>query len=152
MESPQITEAVLKAMTSAKGDLMPVALDYFESVQDKEEYLTSLSALFGQGNSDQRLLLIESLSEFEDPPMALLTKIGETLSEIESYQEVHRFLTYLEEQEISTEGLLESIAKLLEHPKFFFSRRAYWFLEKQDLPESLQKKAAAFKEAHGDRL
>ena len=149
---PELAKTVLEAMKSAGKDQILLAMAYLKKAQKEGDYLKSLSKLFEDGNSEQRLMFIESLNDYSEPPMELILGISQHISILESYQELHRFLTYLEKLELNNEKVKTHVSELLSHKKFFYSRRAYWFLEKQELSDELKQKVNLFKQKYEDRL
>ena len=139
-------------MKGADKDSIPPAINYLKSSQNNEDFVNSLKTLFTQSDSDKRLMLIDSLNSFDTPPLELVKEISNQLNQLKSYQEIHRYLIYVENKSLCNEHLAKNICKLLNHPKFFFSRRAYWFLEKQELTGEIQKKMDAFYKTHEERL
>jgi hypothetical protein len=53
---------------------------------------------------------------------------------------------------IKSQKAIEKALPLLKHEKFFVARRAFWYLDEQELPDPIRKKVDAFYEAHEARL
>ncbi|MCH2208466.1 MAG: hypothetical protein MK132_21710 [Lentisphaerales bacterium] len=148
----EVVGSTIAAMRNSHVDLMPLAIKYLQSADAAVPYEASFQSLLTQVSAAKVLLLIESFYEYEKPPLALVVEVSKHLNNFKNYQEIHRFLSYIESHQIITEEILENVSKLLEHPKFFFSRRAYNFLEEQQLPEDLKKKVKNYLEKYADRL
>ena len=52
----------------------------------------------------------------------------------------------------TSEQVLTSTAAVLDHENFFMARRAFWFLEKKELPPDLKQKLGTFRSKNADRL
>ena len=150
--SEKVVDETIKALRTTQKDLLPLALRYLKAASKVEPYNDSFKKLLEQSSSEKVLLLVESLYENESSSYKQVLAVSRHLNEFKNYQEVHRFLTYVELQNMSKLELLDNISKLMDHPKFFFSRRAYFFLKEYKLSKKLQNKVDSYAEKFKDRL
>lgn len=142
--------------SSKKGDeiLTEPALAYFrETASSDQVYYDSIIRLFSEADSKKRLIILQALiADTQKPVAGFYDRLCDYLPQLESYYEVHLFLSMMEKRNASSSQLIEKAVELLKHPKFFVSRRAYGFLDKQTLPANLQKPVDAYFTKNQDRL
>ena len=139
-------------MKNGNDDLVSRAVKYLKEADGIVPYKDSFCKLMALSISGINLYLIESLYEYEKPPEDFVIAVSQHIHNFKKYQELHRFLTYLEDRNISNPQLLDNILKLLKHPKFFFSRRAYYFLENNFSGDKLKNELKEYYEKHEVRL
>ena len=147
-------EAVIDRAGKGDETLIKPALAYLrETAPTDQTYYDSIVSLFSEADSKKRLLILEAVvSDPQTPVVGFYDQLCDYLPELESYYEVHLFLNLMEKRNGSSSKVAEKATELLKHPKFFISRRAYWYLEKQTLPVNLKKSAEAFYIKNKDRL
>ena len=118
--SKQLVADTVAAIKTSGSSLLPLALSYLQSANSIVPYEEPFKVLLEQSSSEKTLALVESLYKYEAPPYELVMVVSQHLHAFESYQEVHRFLSYVEHHDLSNTQLLENIARLLDHPKFSF--------------------------------
>jgi len=152
--APAVFAAVIDRCKRGDPSLVDPALAYLRQAAPSDQaYYDAIVELFSVPDSKKRVLILEELSSKEQQAAAgFYDQLCDYLPSLESYFEVHRFLTLMEEQNPGSTKVAEKTAKLLQHKKFFISRRAYWFLEKQTLPADLQKVVDDYAGENEDRL
>jgi hypothetical protein len=147
-------DAILASATKGHEDLVNPTLAYLGKAAPGEEVRDdAILRLFAGTGSKQRVLILDALT---DSPAkrtpAFHDRLCDHLPSLETYYEVHLFLTLMEAKNPSSPKVLQKTAKLLDHEKFFVSRRAYQHLAKHTLPEDIQRRVDAYAEEHQDRL
>ena len=144
--------------------LKPTMAYLSETAAEPGDYYDAIIKLFAESDSKKHLLILESLMSDKnkagdgvtESDQKLLSEFYDRLCDylpgLESYYEVHLFLTLMEKKNAGSSTVVEKAADLLKHKKFFVSRRAYWFLEKQNLPEDVRKRVDAYYSENEDRL
>ena len=134
--------------------LVGLALDYLKAaLPDESAYYCSLAMVFDGCSEEKRVFLLRRLTSSPDEiPEGALDLLSAAVPKFESHHELHLFLSLVAVRKAGSETISRNVATLLAHRKFFVSRRAYWYLEKQELPEAIQAKVDAFYRMHGDRL
>ena len=150
----QTKAKIIDSMKGGSDELIAPAIDYLnESSQNTEEYFSSLARIYENCSSKKRVYITTALSkETRSISYSLCDRLSAKISELESYHEVHLLLTLFEQRKVWSKLIETNAVKLLDHPKFFFSRRAYWFLKKQKLSPEVQSKVDAFFKKHQLRL
>ena len=88
---------------------------------------------------------------FSNMERTLIEELSKSLPELETHHEVHLFLKLLRKRTVPS-AVIDQVAKLLDHDKFFVGRRAFWYLDERELSPPQRKKVDAFFEKHQDRL
>lgn len=151
----QVTvDTVIKSLEKGSDELIKPALEFLSAAAaDKEEYFQHLLKVFDISSSEKRVFIITSLSKSNVlPSQEILDKLADYLPELQSYHEVHLLLTLFENNKKWSQIIEVNSAALLDHKKFFFSRRAYWFLSKQKLSPEVKKKVDAYYQKNELRL
>jgi hypothetical protein len=146
--------AVIACCKEGDSSLVTPTLAYLRQAAPSDQvYFDSIVDLFSSPDSKKRLLILEDLTSGTRKPLAgFYDRLSDFLPSLESYFEVHRFLTLMETENPGSTKVARKAAELLKHQKFFVSRRAYWFLEKQQLPADLRKSAEEYFRENEDRL
>lgn len=141
---------------SQQGDpsLMESSLAYLkENATNTASYEQALVHLFAEQNTKKRLFILEKLTA--DPPATtggFYNQLSSYLPQLTTYIEVHLFFKLIEENQAQSPLITQRATQLLNHKKFFVSRRAYSYLKKQKLDADLQKVVDEYQEKHKDRL
>ena len=150
----QTIQKVMASLQKGHADLVDPAMSYLKAAhpQDADFYAT-LTHVFDQCDEEKRVLLLRRLTEKKEafPPEAL-DRLSSTLPKFASHHELHMFLNLVTQNKAQSDTISRNVAHLLSHRKFFVARRAFWYLEKQNLPKDLQTKVDAFQEKHKERL
>ncbi|MFV1994718.1 MAG: hypothetical protein ACC661_04725 [Verrucomicrobiales bacterium] len=154
ISSPELTDMVIARSKDGDGILLVSALAYLrETAPSDQAYYDSIVSIFSATDSRKRLLILDVLSKESQQPVAgFYDRLCDYLPELESYYEVHLFLELMEKRNPASAVVAVKAAELLQHEKFFVSRRAYWYLEKRTLPANLRKLVDAYYDANKDRL
>jgi hypothetical protein len=146
--------AVVATLKSGSDELMDSGMPYLKAAcATPEDYCEALFEVFADGSSKQRGLIIEALGdESLTLPVGYLDKLSADLPKFESHHEVHLFLTLMEKRNAGSKTAPVNAAKLLANKKFFIARRAFWYLEKQNLEADVKTQVDAFLKKHEDRL
>jgi len=139
-------EVVISSMQSGGDDLIGPALEYLEKASlDFNDYLSTVDIIFSDCSSGKRVYIITALTKDKrSVGKSLFNSMSQKLYSLESYHEVHLILSLLEKRKVWTSDIEANAVKLLDHPKFFYSRRAYWFLKKHQLNPANQKKVDSY--------
>lgn len=109
--------------------------------------------IFSTSGSKKRVLILEALlGPPRKPAPAFCDRLSDHLPDLDTYYEVHLFLTLMEQRNAASAKLTRKTAALLDHDKFFVSRRAYQHLAPQELPPKIRKRVEAYEDLHRDRL
>jgi len=103
-----------------------------------------LALLFTELDMEGRVYLLGVLDAESTITGSLLDKFSQGLKNVNTYYELHRFLSLVEKQQQVSEIILTRVSRFLEDENFFIARRAFLFLEKQSLNEPMAKQVAAF--------
>ena len=147
-------DAVIARSRKGHETLIKPTLAYLrETTPSDQVYYDSIVSIFSAADSKQRLLIIEALiADTQKPVAGFYDRLCVYLPELESYYEVHLFLKLMEKRNAASAKVAMKAAGLLKHQKFFVSRRAYWYLEKQKLSADLRKLVDAYHDKNEDRL
>ena len=108
-------------------------------------FYEQLGSLFGDTNRRGQLYLLDLLAKEKKLPQLLYGHLVAQIPRLGEYYELHLLLSLLEKGDYASAQALTNAAPVLDHENFFMARRAFWFLEKQELPPALEKKVKAFK-------
>ncbi len=152
--SPKAVDTVVVGIQNSGDALVVPAMDYLQSaLPDPQEYYAALAKAFDHCSDGKRVILLSHLADSKASfPPGALDRLSFALPGFESHHTLHLFLNLVTSKQAGSETISRNLAPLLAHKKFFVARRAYWYLEKQDLPEDLRKKAEAFHLKFQDRL
>ncbi|MCM8535894.1 MAG: hypothetical protein NE334_08160 [Lentisphaeraceae bacterium] len=147
-------DAVIRCVQTGGDELIKPCLDYLQlASKTTPAYHQNLVKVFDNCSSKKRVFILDFLGKSDE---AIATKIYEGLAaklpELTTFHEINMFLTLVEKKGVKSTFINSQTAELLSHKKFFFSRRAYWFLEKQELTGEIQKKTSQYKEKYAERL
>ena len=147
-------EKVIGSLQNGHTDLVDPALGYLKAAHPKDsDYYTTLTKVFDQSDEEKRVLLLRRLTENKEGfPAGALDQLSTVLPMFASHHELHMFLNLVTKNKAESETISHNVAHLLSHRKFFVARRAFWYLNDQDLPKDLQSKVDAFKEKYKERL
>ena len=126
---------------------------YLENA-NKEVYINSLKRLFFNGKKAQRLGVVTSLKSYKSNINSnYFDELSTQLSTLKSYQEINAFLNLLQNKDISSKVISDSVSKLmLNNSNFIIARRAYWFLKKQELTQAQQEELNQFYKKYKNKL
>lgn len=146
--------AVIASMKKGGDELIEEAVAYLKSASESsDDFFQSLYDIYADSSSDKRVYILTSLAESSDlPSAAFYDLLSSKILNLKSYHEVHLLLTLFEKRKAWSPTIEKNVVLLLEHPKFFFSRRAYWFLKKHKVSTENQSKVNAFFKKHQFRL
>ena len=145
---------VIAALQTAHTDLVDPTLGYLRAaLPEADDYYTALAEVFDKSDEEKRVILLRRLSEQKEPfPPGALDRLSAVLPKFSSHHELHLFLHLVTSRKAESETISKNVVTLLSHRKFFVARRAYWYLDKQELPKALQARVDAFYQKHEDRL
>ena len=102
--------------------------------------------LFISSNNKDRIDLLKFLSSREDLPGSLFDRMSEALPEMNTYWELHLFISIVEKHGYVSQPILTQISRLLENEDFFLARKAFWYLETQTLSQQIKNRVQVFRE------
>ena len=140
--------AVIGSMKSGGDELIGAALEYLNlASKNSDEYFNAVGKIYADCSSNKRVFITTSLTkDTRTPPKGFYSKLSQSLKALQSYHEVHLLLTLFDKRKAWSADIEKNVIELISHPKFFFSRRAYWFLKDKKLtPENKQKLDAYYK-------
>ena len=154
LNNKETLKRVIDHFPAMSKDLVELALEYLEDAATSQAARQeTLLRVFAKATADQRVVILDRLvAEAESAPSGFYDQLSEQLPEFDSYYEVHLFLNLMERRNPGSAAVIQHTLPLLKHEKFFVARRAFWFLNKQDLTKEQNEKVDAFYEAHADRL
>lgn len=148
----QTADAVIDLASGASQQLSKQLLKYVEQAPSVL-YYDAMGRLFNNGDDKQRIMYLNSLLETENiPPPGFYDKFSQQLCHLNSYQEVNILLNIFENKKLSSTEIIKQALCLLDHDKFLIARRAYWFLESQDLPAAAHERVELFERNYSDKL
>ncbi len=152
--STQTVKRVVANIPAFHDDLVVPALGYLQAaLPDEPKYYAKLAGVFEECGEEKRILILGLLAKNQAGfPKGALEQLSAALPKFNSHHELHLFLTLVTARQAGSETISRNVAHLLSHRKFFIARRAYWYLEKQDLPEEIQAKVDSFYHKFMDRL
>lgn len=131
--------------------LLKEALTYMEKASSKN-YLTALSELFFKGGKEQKLAAIRSLKYSKVKiPKPYLDSLSKEFNQLESFQEVSVLINLMEIKNPKSSIVINNMMSLLDSD-ILISRRAYWFLRKQELNPKQEKKLKKYERQNNDKL
>ncbi len=156
ISSPAILDITTRRLKQGSTTLVDPALLYLQSLSTDshaDPYHRTIESLFGSASEPKRIKYMESLAAARQPPPAgYHDRLSRHLATLDTYYEVHLLLCLMESQERSSPEVVRQTLPLLDGNEFFIARRAFRFLQNQDLTEPQQRKVEAFRLAHQDRL
>ena len=146
--------AVIESMKIGGDELIESAVAYLKKAsKTPADYFRSLQQIFVDCSSNKRVFILTSITEDSQLPSAsFYDLLSKSIPDLKSYHEVHIMLTLFEKRKAWSPEIENNVVELLNHPKFFFSRRAYWFLKKNKVSAVNQPKVDAFFKKHQLRL
>ncbi len=153
---PDVVDAVIELTRRADATLLEPALNFLRMVSENsgsDVYFTAIEQLFTSADKKSRAVYLKSLRDQSLPaPAGYYDRISRWLPAMTTYQEVDLLLDLLIDRHASAQQVVRQAIPLLECDSFLAARRAYYFLEKQDLRETERKQVERFRERHKDRL
>ena len=140
---PVTVATVTVSVAQFKAVIEP-ALNYLSHTKG---YPGAVVQILAAADSDTRVALLEHLTKNPISDSTFHDRLCDYLPTLGTYFEVHLFLSMIKSQKA-----IEKALPLLKHEKFFVARRAFWYLDEQELPDPIRKKVDAFYEAHEARL
>ena len=133
------------------SELFKLGLHYFENAP-AEIYFNAIEGMYAKLDEKLTLEVLNSLLKSKNnPTKAFFESIGASILASKSYQEITLFYRLLEKNAIvSTKINTESLALL--HEDIVISRRVFWFLKSQQLPDEQAQIVHAFYTKHKDNL
>lgn len=146
--------ALVEAVKKGGDELIAAALEYLnEASENSADYFESVQTIYSDCSSKQRVYISTALTKDErSVPKGFYNGLSMSIKDLDSYHEVHLLLSLFENKKAWSEEIESNVIKLLDHPKFFFSRRAYWFLKKHQLNAENKKSLEAYFKKHQFRL
>lgn len=145
--------AVMEVMRDGENDRMEAGLAYLRTAFPAPvAYYEHLGLLFGNSKRPAQIYLLNLLAVEEKLPDVLYESLVAQIPRFGEYYELHLLLNLLESRHYVSKQVLTNAAAVLDNENFFMARRAFWFLQKQELPADLQQKVKTFQEKHADRL
>jgi hypothetical protein len=156
IHDPTLLEKVIRQVQEGSVCLVKPAIAYFKSMATDTQadvYYHTMERLFLSGSEPKRILYINSLAATtQAPPAGYFDRLSSMLSTLETYYEVHRLLNLMEARNPSSSEVTRRVQRLLDHPRFFIARRAYYYLKDQSLTTDQRKRMEAFRLKFHDRL
>jgi len=148
--------AVIGGAENGSTALVRAALQYLQGTtteRDADTYYESIERLFPTAEKQNRLLYLGALSKpTQPPPAGYYDRVSEWIPLQTTYYEVHLLLNFLKSGGASSPHATEQIMAVLDNSNFLIARRAFWYLENQQLTPAQKLKVDAFRETHHDRL
>ena len=146
--------AVIRCVQAGGDELIKPSLEYLQSASKAvTAYHQNLVKVFDNCSSKKRVFILDFLGKSDDQvAVTVYEGLAHKLPELTTFHEINMFLTLVEKKSVKSDFINSQAAELLSHKKFFFSRRAYWFLEKQELNADVKKKTSQYKEKFAERL
>ena len=146
--------AIINSIKKGGDQLIGPALAYLKlAAKTPSEYFESVQKVYSDCSSKKRVYISTAITEDKaQPPQSFYGNLSSSVNKLETYHEVHLLLSLFEKKKVWSGEIEENVIQLLEHPKFFFSRRAYWFLKKHQLSPGNKKKVDSFYKKHQLRL
>ena len=149
------TKTVDRVQALAKTEdyvLQKRLITYIEEAPAELYYAIMLS-LFSKANQQLRLQCLNALLQTKHTiPEGYYDQFCDQFSSEGSYQEHHLFLSILERKNIKSTKVIKLLLSLLKHDNFLIARRAYWFLQDQQLSLDEQHQLKWFYQTNKDRL
>ena len=153
-------EATLDAVIGGAEDgstaLVRAALEYLQSTTSETNadiYYLAIERLFPTAEKQNRLLYLGALSKVKRPPPSeYYDRISKWIPLQTTYYEVHLLLNFLEAGAAISTRATEQVMAVLDNSNFLIARRAFWYLENQQLTPSQKKRMDAFRLTYHDRL
>jgi hypothetical protein len=143
LRDPAIIQAAIEG-TQSKPLVQP-ALAYLRAAA--HDYPQAFLQIFDKADSNTRVALLEELQAHPIADSAFHDRLCDHLPSLATYLETHLFLRF-----IKSKRAIEQALPLLKHEKFFVARRAFWYLDEQDLSDTIRDQVDAFYTKHEDRL
>jgi hypothetical protein len=145
--TPSFVSQVIDVMSGGDHAHIDAGLAYLRSaLPDADAFYEKLATLFKQSDGETRIYLLGLLGAEQTISGAQLDRFSVGLTETDTYYELHLFLNLIEKHQHVSEPLLMEVSRFLENENFFIARRAFWYLEKQNLNEQMAERLAAFQE------
>ena len=146
--------AVVASMKTGGDELIEAALPYLKAAsKTPADYFKSVYDIYADCSSDKRVFILTALTADSTLPSSeYYDLLSSKISDLKSYHEVHLLLTLFEKRKAWSLEIEKNVISLLDHPKFFFSRRAYWFLKKNKVSSENKPKVDAYFKKHQLRL
>jgi hypothetical protein len=144
--SESILSAVVEMMGRGRDSQIDSGLAYLRlALPDEKKLFRNLAQIFETASSTTRIHLLRLLETELKSSAAKLDTLSVALAKTNNYHELHIFLGLAEHHKKVSEQILLLAARFLQSKNFFMARRAYGFLNKQILNESLSSQIEAFR-------
>jgi len=151
----EIQEAIRQDIPHNESVVKP-ALNYFTIASQKTNssvFYDTIEKVFLKSDKSVRIKILEILMTSElEPSIGFYNRICKFLPDLNSYYEVHLLLHLQKTKNASSEVVTREVIPLLGHENFLIARRAFWFLDEQQLDADQRGKVDAFREKFEDRL
>ncbi len=149
--SPEITGGVLQMASGSNPSEQKLILEYVGKAPENIYFDLLLNLL---STADMmRVGCLNSLNRFDGVfPADYCKQLADLLPAFAFYQEINLMLSVFEKHNCSDTSVNEQVIALLERKDILVGRRAYWFLQAQDLSEIQQEKLDVFYEKFADYL
>jgi len=142
---PSLVSVVVEATSAGNQEHIDLGIAYLKAaLPDQDAFHAELALLFTELDMEGRVYLLGVLDAESTITGSLLDKFSQGLKNVNTYYELHRFLSLVEKQQQVSEIILTRVSRFLEDENFFIARRAFLFLGKQSLNEPMAKQVAAF--------
>lgn len=149
---PMTIAVIIAAADTSLRNHPDLVVDYAEWLPG-DEYFISIMTLFESDNSELRLRILYSiLGSSRAATPGYYDQLSQHIAAMTSYQAIDLLLNVFEEKDVSTPAIKKNVANLLHHDDFIVARRAFWFLQNQQMSESLQAQVDAFYDNHSQDL
>ncbi|MDA3927139.1 MAG: hypothetical protein PF904_20900 [Kiritimatiellae bacterium] len=149
-------DSVITSANSGGPALAEAAAGYFASSLGKKNldiYFSSMERLFASGDTPKRTLYLRSLSEVEqNGSQEFYDRMARWLPRLKTYFEIHLLLTMLTERAPCSPETVKQALLVLDNKNFLIARRAFWFLQEQNLASAQAQKVKEFQTKYEGRL
>lgn len=148
---PISVKAVLAKQIENRNTWGQLQINYFEAAP-ATIYFAGLQRLLQMGDKQQRIRVLQSLTKTNKvADQKYYNDLSKYLSHLKSYREVDLFVSLLENKNVCSLKVIESMLPLLAE-NILIARRAYWFLFYQKLDSHQQKVLDVFYEKNEENL
>lgn len=149
---PRFVDGIFHVLENGDREQITWSLDLLSrAVPDKQKLHARLVDSLGRIRPADCPLVLEKLAADPDLPAATLEALTGRLTQLPFFP-IHLILKMLEERKFASEKTNAGVAALLENDDFFIARRAYEYLDKQDLDADTEARINAFRERYRERL
>ncbi|WDE97288.1 hypothetical protein PQO03_04895 [Lentisphaera profundi] len=145
-------DATANALAGAGIDQIDLGLTYLKTAtQNKNDYYQKTIQTLPEMGNYNAAIIIDEISNEDDLDDEILLLLSKKLSKC-SYYTVHLTLQFIENKNLFSDKHELNLSALLDVKDFFIARRAYRFLQEQDLSPKTKHKLAEFAKKYEDRI